>query len=474
MTPIPRTGRQLYVVVGLSVAVLTFASSAVLVAQVAHVSPTSTEPSVFRAIAREHNPSVVAIKTIAWVDPAAAEDADWYGRVFGRVFPRGLRVHREAASGFVISPDGDILTNDHVVADADIIEVRLLGHETTTYRATVVGRDPVSDSAVIRLVGPPDNLPFATLGDSDSLETGDWVMAIGNPYQLGHSVTVGVVSYMGRSFDIGDGRWQKLIQTDASINPGSSGGPLLNARGEVIGIGLATLADGFGDAIGIGFAIPINSVKAILPDLRRGRVVRGNIDMRLRQAMLSDSDARALGLPAPRGALITAVGKGSSADAAGLRPGDVVVELFGEPVANADEVLTRVLSATPGVLAHAVVIRDGRPRRVDVTIEAMPIPLSPRPRRAEDDGRRLGITFGDLSSAEHGSVDGSIVERIEADSAAAGSDLEPGDVIRKINQHTIHSAAEARREFQRIPVGSTMFLLITRDDEEQIVVMERE
>jgi serine protease Do len=453
---------------------MAIASTAVLSSPAAQAQHATADPNVFRAIARETNPSVVAIKTVAWVDPAPAEDADWYERFFSRVFPRGPRVHREAASGFVISPDGDILTNDHVVADAEIIEVRLLGHETTMYRATVVGRDPVSDSAVIRLVGPPANLPFATLGDSDALETGDWVMAIGNPYQLGHSVTVGVVSYVGRSFEMGDGRWQKLIQTDASINPGSSGGPLLNARGEVIGMTLATLADEFGDTMSIGFAVPINTVKAILPDLRRGRVVRGNIDVRLRQSMLTDNDARALGLPAPRGALITAVGKGSSADAAGLRAGDVVVELFGRPVANTDEALTRVFAATPGVLARAVVIRDGRPRPIDVTIEAMPIPLSPRLYRAEDDGRRLGITFGDLISEEHGPGDGAIVERIEAGSAAGGAGLEPGDVIRKINQHTIRSAADARRELQRISVGNTMFLLITRDDEEQIIVMERE
>ena len=202
--------------------------------------------------------------------------------------------------------------------------------------------------------------------------------------------------------------------------------------------------------------------------------MRGNIDVRLRQSMLTDNDARALGLPAPRGALITAVGKGSSADAAGLRPGDVVVELFGKPVANTDEVLTRVFSATPGVLARAVVIRDGRPRPIDVTIEAMPIPLSPRLHRAEDDGRRLGLTFGDLISEEYGPGDGAIVERVEAGSAAGLSGLEPGDVIRKINQHTIRSAADARRELQRISVGNTMFLLITRDDDEQIIVMERE
>jgi S1-C subfamily serine protease len=452
----------------LSLVVLALASSVLLSSQAAPDQRAATDPNVFRAIARDHSPMVVAIKTTTWVEPASAEDAEWYERIFGRPLPRGPQVQREAASGFLISPEGDILTNDHVVADVDLIEVRLLGRDTTTYRATVVGRDPLSDSAVIRLVGGPANLPVATLGDSDSLEAGDWVMAIGNPYQLGHSVTVGVVSYIGRSFEIGEGRWQKLIQTDASINPGSSGGPLLNARGEVIGISLATLADGFGDTMGIGFAVPINGVKAVLPGLRAGRVVRGSLNLRLRHATLTDNDARALGLPAARGALITAVTKGSSADAAGLRPGDVIVELLGQPVATADDVLTRVSSARPGERARAVVIRDGRARAIDVTVEALPLPLSHRKRHDIDDLSHLGLTFGDLGS------EGPIVERVEPGSAAETAGLEPGDVIRKINQHTIRTAAEARRELQRIPAGSTVFLLICRDDEEQIVEMDTE
>lgn len=456
-----------------SLAVLAFASSAVLFAQAAHEQPTSGNPNGFRAIAREQNPTVVAIKTTTWLDPAAEEDADWFERFFGRAFPRGLHVRREAAAGFLISPSGDILTNDHVVADVDIIEVRLFGQDRTTYRAEIVGRDPVSDSAVIRLLGGPANLPVAVLGDSDTLETGDWVMAIGNPYQLGHSVTVGVVSYTGRSLEIAEGRWQKLIQTDASINPGSSGGPLLNAGGEVIGISLATLADGLGDTMGIGFAVPINSVKAVLPALRAGRVVRGSLAVHLRHATLTDNDARALGLPGARGALITAVAKGSSAAAAGFRPGDVIVEFLGAPVVTADDVLTRVSSATPGVRARASIIRDGHPRTIDVTVEALLLPSSQRVPHVAGDPRRFGLTLTDLDPGT-GLAEGSLVEGVEDGSAAAAAGIEPGDVIRKINTHTIRTAAEARGELQRIPTGSTVFLLVWQDGEERIVEMERE
>jgi len=458
----------------LSVAVLAFASSAVLSLPAAAEQRTPTQPDPFRAIAREQTPIVVAIKTTTWLDPAASEDADWFERFFERAFPRGPHVQREAASGIVISPDGDILTNDHVVADVDVIEVRLLGQDTTPYRATIVGRDPVSDSAVIRLIGGPSNLPVAALGDSDSLETGDWVMAIGNPYQLGHSVTVGVVSYVGRSFEIGEGRWQKLIQTDASINPGNSGGPLLNARGEVIGISLATLADGFGDTMGIGFAIPINTVKAVLPALRAGRLVRGSMGVRLRHTTLTDHDAKALGLPGPRGALITSVVRGSSADVSGLRPGDVIVECFGAPVTAADDVLTQMSSATPGVRARVIVIRDGRTLAMDVTVEPLLPPQAQRQHHATDDPLRFGLKLGDLNSELRPPAEGPIVERVEDGSVAETAGIEPGDILRKINQHMVHTAAEAQRELQRLPIGSPVFLLIWREGDERIVEMDIE
>ena len=307
------------------------------------------DTNVFRTIARQQNPAVVAIVTTTWRDAASPEDAEWFERFFGLALPRGPQVHREIASGFLISHDGDILTNDHVIADADVIEVQLMGRETTTYEATVVGRDPVSDSALIRLKNGPSDLPVATLGDSDALQTGDWVMAIGNPFQLGHSVSVGVVSHAGRSFGADQDHWEKLIQTDASINPGNSGGPLLNVLGEVVGINVAVLADDIGDSMGIGFAVPINNVKAVLAGLRAGRVVRGSIGVQLRLPLLTDNDATALGLPRAAGALITSVEKPSTADAAGFHAGDVIVEFLGLPIVSAGDFLARVSQTPPGV-----------------------------------------------------------------------------------------------------------------------------
>ena len=434
-------------------------------------SPMDT--NVFRIIARQQNPTVVAIVTTTWRDAASLDEAEWFERLFGRALPRGPQMHREVASGVLISHDGDILTNDHVVADADVIQVQLMGRETTTYEATVIGRDPLSDSALIRLKNGPSDLPVATLGDSDALRTGDWVMAIGNPFQLGHSVSVGVVSHPGRSFEMDDGRWQKLIQTDASINPGHSGGPLLNVLGEVVGINVAMLADDIGDSMGIGFAVPINNVKTVLGGLRAGRVVRGRIGVQLRMPLLTDQDATALGLPRAAGALITSVEKQSTADAAGLHAGDVIVEFLGLPIVSAGDFLARVSRTPPGVRARVAVIREGRPVTFDVEVETL---SSPAPRRESHRVERpdLGLTLTDRTPAARGAIDGPLVEQIQDGSVAADAGIEKGDVVRRVNQRTTRTAADAIHELRRMPTGSTAFLLIWRDGEDILVEMPTE
>lgn len=431
------------------------------------------DTNVFRTIARQQNPAVVAIMTTTWRAAASHEDAEWFARFFGRMLPRGPQAHREIGSGFLISPDGDILTNDHVVAEADVIEVRLMGRETATYTATVVGRDPVSDTALIRLEDAPPHLPVAILGDSDALQTGDWVMAIGNPFQLGHSVSVGVVSYAGRTFGMDQGHWQKLIQTDASINPGNSGGPLLDVRGEVVGINVAVLADGIGDSMGIGFAVPINNVKAVLAGLRAGRVVRGSIGVQLRLPLLTDNDATALGLPRAAGALITSVEKPSTADAAGFHAGDVIVEFLGLPIISAGDFLARVSRTPPGVRARVAVIRDGHTRTLDVDVDTL---SSPAPRR-ESHGVEppdLGLTFGDRGPSSRGPVHGALVQEIESGGVAETAGIETGDIVRKINQQTTRTGAEAMHALRRMRTGSTAFLLIWRDGKEILVELPTE
>lgn len=416
----------------------------------------------FRTVAREQDPVVVAIRTMKWVEPATDEDVDWFERFFSRVLPHEPRIRREMGSGFLISPDGEILTNDHVIAGADVIDVQLLGRERQFYRAKVIGRDPISDSALIKLVNGPANLPVATLGDSGAIEAGDWVMAIGNPYQLGHSVTVGVISYARRHFELQEGNWQPLIQTDASINPGSSGGPVLNTRGEVVGISLAMVADALGDSMGIGFAVPINTVKAVLPQLRAGRVVRGSLGLHPRMALLTDDEARALELPEARGALIASVDPASSGEAAGLRAGDVIVEFLAAPVETAEDFVTRVALAQPGSRARVVLIRDGRTRALEVEVQASTSPDPHAPRRRVEQPASFGLSVDDAPEG------GALVREVARGSAAAGAGIEPGDIIRKVNTRAVRTAADAEQALQHVRPGGTAFLVISRDGAEQL------
>jgi len=430
-------------------------------------SPISMDTDLFRTIARRQNPVVVAILTTGRREMPSARDIESFERIFGRPLPEDFGVRRDMGSGFLISRDGDILTSDHVVADADVIRVRLLGMETATYRATVIGRDPISDSALIRLQDPPGDLPFATLGDSDALQTGDWVMAIGNPYELGHTVTVGVVGHQARAFEGADGQRQMLIQTDASMNPGSSGGPLLNVRGEVVGINAAMVADEIGAGSGIGFAVPINDVKALLPQLRAGKVVRGHIGVTLRQERITADDAAALGLARAGGALITSVDMGTTADTAGLQCGDVIVDFAGAAIMDADDLMARVSAALPGSRVRAIVHRDGRTRTVDVEVEELPSTMTTREELRLPAFANFGLALGD-------SRDGSFVRSVEDDSPASEAGIQEGDIVRKVNQRIVHTAAEATRELQRVQVGRPTFVIVWRGGRETLIEMQRD
>jgi serine protease Do len=424
------------------------------------------DTDLFRAIARRQNPVVVSILTTGRREMPSARDIESFERIFGRPLPEDFGVRREMGSGFLISRDGDILTSDHVVADADVIRVRLLGMETATYRATVIGRDPISDSALIRLQESPGDLPFATLGDSDALQTGDWVMAIGNPYELGHTVTVGVVGHEARALEGAEGQRQMLIQTDASMNPGSSGGPLLNVRGEVVGINAAMVAE-IGAGSGIGFAVPINDVKALLPQLRAGKVVRGRIGVTLRPERITDDDAAALGLAHAGGALITSVDMGSTADTAGLQCGDVIVDFAGAAVMSADDLVARVSATRPGSRARVIVHHDGRTRTVDLEVEELPSTIAPREELRPVSSLNFGLSLGD-------SRDGSFVRSVEDLSPASEAGIEEGDIVRKVNQRVVHTAAEVTRELQRVPAGRPTFVIVWRGGRETLVEMQRD
>jgi serine protease Do len=441
---------------------------------------------LFRNMAKRENPVVVYITTQTRLQvPELTEYSDGEGflqRFFGGPPSRREQLQHGLGSGFLISADGEILTNNHVVAGAEQIRVGLYGDDRTTYVATVIGRDPLTDSALIKLKDAPRNLPAATLGDSDALEPGDWVMAIGNPFRLGHTVTVGVVSYRGRPFAVTEGRFQNMLQTDASINPGNSGGPLINVQDEVVGINSAILSgEGGGGNIGIGFAVPINTVKALLPQLRGGKVHRGRLGVQIQNTPITNEEAKALGLPKAEGAIISMIERDSPADRAGLRAGDVIVAYNGKPVPDADS-LTAMVAATPaGTRVPITFFRNGKQETVTAAIDELQYETEEE-RRAGGGSPRpsFGLFLDDLTAdiarqlrLPAGS-DGVLVVNVEPFTAAADAGLVRGDVILEVNHQPVHSAREAARELDRVKPGQPAFLLLARYGNQVFVEMRRE
>jgi len=474
-----------------AVAILSIRSTGASLAPEPRATTSSTQPrpdtpgsvmdvNLFRNIAHRVNPVVVAIMTRSRVDAAPPQGEDLFRWFFGAPSESTSRVQRGLGSGFLISEQGDILTNNHVVAGADVIDVALFGDDSTTHRARLIGRDPLSDSALIRLEHAPRGLPVATLGDSDAIEPGDWVMAIGNPFQLGHTVTVGVVSYLGRPFEVQEGRWQKMIQTDASINPGNSGGPLLNVRGDVVGINAAILGAESGGNIGIGFAVPINSVKKLLPQLRAGTVVHGRIGIQVRNGPVTEDDAKALGLAKHEGAIVTMVEHDSPADRAGIRAGDVIVGFNGTAVRDGDDLVPRVASTAPGSDVAIAVVHDGRERTLHVKVEELTLDDEHQTRGHVSDTRQFGLELGGITPSVArqlqlpARMEGAVVYRVEPDSDADRAGLKQGDVVLSINRHAVHNVSEAAEQLRRVEAGQPAFLLVWRDGNELFVQGRRE
>ena len=333
-----------------------------------------------------------------------------------------------------------------MVEGAERIEVSLFGNERQRYRALLVGRDPRTDSALIRLESPPPNLQPATLGDSSALEPGDWVMAIGNPFGLGHSATVGIVSFPRRPVQVKEGRWQDLIQTDASINLGNSGGPLFNVRGEVVGINVAMLDDDSGGSLGIGFAIPINTMKAWLPQLRTGKVVRGQLGVEFHGGPILEDEAIALRLPKASGAIVMTVSAGSAAERAGLRPGDVIVDMDGVPVADTRDLIARTAATPPGTRVAVKLLRDGKPRTRTVTIEEQPVDSAEEPAAVSPVNADDGLTLGEMTPpagdgrATASPAGGALVVDVAPDSPADDAELTAGDIVQAINGRAVRTA----------------------------------
>ncbi len=379
---------------------------------------------------------------------------------------------RGAGTGFLIDGTGHILTNHHVIDGADRIMVRLT--DGRNLRAERVGSDPDTDIALIK-VASQRPLPFAPLGNSDALRVGEWVVAIGNPLAYEHTVTVGVVSFIGRK--LFDSSLDRYIQTDAAINFGNSGGPLINARGEVIGINSAISSR----AANIGFAVPINQASAILPQLREtGRVSRGYIGVALRDV---DPDLqRSLGLKSSNGALVQDVTPGSPGARAGIRTYDLIVAVDGAAVDGNDQLIQLIAARQPGSSASLQILRDGRPMNMAVKLAERPQrDRRPAPGTDEDQqplpssqrGPALGMSVREIDSdfatrfRLPDGTQGVIVSRVEPMSPAFDADIERGHVLLEINRQPVRSIDDYRRLTAAARVGDILTLYLYKPEIEQ-------
>ena len=449
------------------------------------VARTSGAPAMaslvnFADVVERLNPAVVNIDTTTRGSGrsrrgrGAPEGADPPDGPFEFGTPRDREAPRHGAgSGFIIDADGSILTNHHVVDRAERITVKL--SDGRTVRARLIGSDPDTDIALIKVDGQ-SGLPVAPLGDSSTLRMGEWVCAIGNPLGYEHTVTVGVVSFLGRKlFDMS---LDNYIQTDAAINFGNSGGPLINSRGEVVGINAAVSSR----ASSIGFAVPINGASSVLPQLRaRGRVSRGYMGVGLRDV---DADLeRSLKLTVDRGALVQDITAGSPADRAGVRPYDVITSLDDRAIANDDQLIREIAARAPGSAARLRVIRDGHDQTLVVKLSERPArersdradpAQTPAERSRNDpDGVLLGLTVREIDRQTGDRLElpkqirGLLITRVEPMTSSFDGGIERGTVLLEINRQRVESIADYRRIARAARTGDILALYVYAPDLDQ-------
>jgi serine protease Do len=398
--------------------------------------PTAGRPDTFAELAEALSPTVVNIQTERQTRSRMGSPEELFEEFFGRRSPR--REHRfrteSTGSGFVLSQDGYIVTNHHVIEGADrIVVVFDSGNEL---EAQIVGADPKTDLALVK-VEPEDDLPAAPLGNSDQIRVGDWVMAIGNPFGLDHTVTVGILSAKGRNINAGP--YDDFLQTDASINPGNSGGPLIDVQGRVIGINSAINAAGQG----IGFAIPINMAKDLLPQLRdRGAVTRGWLGVQIQR--VTPDLAETFGLEEPGGALVSQVFDDTPAARADLQRGDVIIEFNGHPIETYDDLPRRVAATSPGTDVTIVVMRDGKRSKLHATLDEME-QLEIQPASAPSQSSDWGFEVEELTAEARETlgleqeIRGVVITDVNPESPAAQEGLQRGDVILEANHQPIRT-----------------------------------
>src|SRR5437879_3209327 len=425
----------------------------------------------FSAVADRVTPAVVHVSTVPKKAPGSAEESpeEFYERYFRR---RPREDARATGSGVLVDPKGYVVKNNHVIENAQDIIVRL--SDQRKFTAKLVGRDPKTDLAVLK-VDAPAALPAAELGDSDHLRVGQWAIAIGNPFGLDRTVTVGIISATART-RVGVTQYDNFIQTDASINPGNSGGPLLNIDGKVIGINTAIVAAGQGT----GFSIPINQARDVMQQLiARGRVVRGWLGIVIQD--LTDQLAGSFGVKEGAGVLVAEVMKGSPADVAGLRAGDVVVELGGAPIEEVPDLQRRIAAVKPGQTMKLTVIRERKPVAVSVKIGEMPAdePVVAEAPGTDEWGLSVELLTGDAALRLDLPVSrGLLVTDVQPGSPAEKAGLRRGDVILEVARRAADDPANLYRALGALKPGESVLIYVHRagggsGGANQFLVMER-
>jgi serine protease Do len=450
---------------------MAFSSGALLAQQ-----PSSPQPPIAGSVLQPATREAQALPTLAPLVESvksAVVNVDVTARVGG---PRGGMgqnpffffgqpngrepVRQGAGSGFIVDPKGLVLTNNHVVEDAVSILVRM--DDGRSLSAEVVGRDPLTDVALLKIKGKVENLPSVKLGDSEAVRVGDWVLAIGNPFGLASSVSLGILSAKAR--DIQAGPYDDFLQTDAAINPGNSGGPLFNMKGEVIGINTAIVGGG----TGIGFAVPSNLVRALLPQLEKeGVVTRGYLGIGIQD--LTVDLAKALNLPVTEGAIVNQVSADGPAAKAGLKLDDVITAIDGQKIGSASALTRTVALKRPGTSSTLSLYRNGKQQDVKVTLGTRPDleGVGKRLKREEEESSkaRVGVSLSDLDSrtarqAGFAKAEGALITDVVPGSPADRAQLVPGMLVVEANRKPVRSAEELAGVIRSAPSGSTLLLRV--------------
>lgn len=429
-------------------------------------------------------PAVVNISSTKMVKqqnniPGFAFNDPFFRQFFGGQFDRqqaAPQTEREYSlgSGVILNPDGYVLTNNHVVTGASDIEV--FTQNKKKYRAKLIGTDPHTDIAVLKI--DATNLPSLTLGDSSKLKVGDVVFAIGDPFSIGETATMGIVSATGRDLGGAIEHYEDFIQTDAAINPGNSGGALLDLHGDLVGINTAIVTGGSGGNQGVGFAIPINMARNVMEQIvDHGKVIRGHLGVAVQSV---DADmAKAFGLSQGGGALVAEVTPGSPAAKAGIERGDIILDLNGQPISAPEDLSVHIAELAPGTVAHLKVSRNGHTRDVEVTLNELSETTQASTGTENVTKALQGVQVQNLTPSiardlgVSAGTPGVVITSVDPSSAAAAAGLDRGDIIQEVNRKPIRNVADYDRALSEVH-NQSVLLLVSRDSTTRYVVIQAE